>query len=156
MPLQRKDEDDDPPPAIAHTNVALNFVSGSIVPFLIVPGTPPPSILDAPLVPVSPIRKLVLLSKRVLRRIMAAKESLFKFGTFVPRNDREAESSPEAARWKAGRSLEWVRLGKEGTFDGNWTWEKVQEAFPGYRRTDIGFLFYVYDFKFSVDEGILD
>jgi hypothetical protein len=38
-----------------------------------------------------PIRKLVLLSKRILRKIMVAKESLFKFGTFVPKNDREAE-----------------------------------------------------------------
>jgi hypothetical protein len=68
---------------------------------------------DAPLRPVvdsqshsTPIRKLTLISKRVLRRIMATKESLFKFGIFVPRNDREAESSPEASRWKAGRDLE--------------------------------------------------
>jgi hypothetical protein len=49
------------------------------------------------------VRKLVLLSKRVLRRVLAAKESLFKFGTFVPKNDRQADSSPEASRWKAGR-----------------------------------------------------
>jgi hypothetical protein len=79
---------------------------------------------------------------------------LFKFGTFVPKNDREAEVSPEAARWKAGRSLEWVRLGKEGTFDGNWTWEKVNEVFPNYKKKDIGDLFYVYDFKFSGEHRV--
>ncbi len=80
---------------------------------------------------------------------MAAKESLFKFGTFVPKNDREAELSPEAVRWKAGRTLEWVRLCKEGTFDGDWTWEKVCQSYPEYKKSDVGFLFYVYDFKFS-------
>ncbi len=85
---------------------------------------------------------------------MAAKESLFKFGILVPKNDREAESSPEAARWKAGRSLEWVRLCKEGTFDGNWTWSKVNEAYPVYKRSDIGYLFYVYDFKFSGEHRV--
>ena len=153
LPSQRKDEDDDPPPSVAHAS-RINLVSETSASVLIAPETPPHCIFGASLEPLSPIRKIVLLSKRVLRRIMAAKESLFKFGTFVPRNDREAGSSPEAARWKAGRSLEWVRLGKEGTFDGNWTWEKVQEAFPEYRRTDIGFLFYVYDFKFSGEHRV--
>jgi hypothetical protein len=102
----------------------------------------------------SPIRKLVLVSNRVLRRIMAAKESLVKFGTFVPRNDREANLSPEAARWKAARDLEWFRLHKEGTFDGDWTWDKVCEAYPNYKRSDVGFLFYVYDFKFSGEHRV--
>ena len=102
----------------------------------------------------SPIRKLVFLSKRVLRRFMAAKESLFKFGTFVPKNDREAESSPEATRWKAGCDLEWVRLGKEGTLDGAWTWDKIREAYSEYKRSDVGFLFYVYDFKFSGEHRV--
>jgi hypothetical protein len=72
-------------------------------------------------VPLTFARKLGLLSSRVLRRILAAKESIFKYGTFVPKNDREAESSPEASRWKAGRDLEWLRLEQHGTFDGNWT-----------------------------------
>jgi hypothetical protein len=85
---------------------------------------------------------------------MAAKESLFKFGTFVPKNDREAESSPEAARWRAGRTLEWVRLGKEGTFDSGWTWAMVQETYPEYKKSDIGYLFYVYDFKFSGEHRV--
>jgi hypothetical protein len=85
---------------------------------------------------------------------MVAKESLFKFGTFVPKNDREAESSPEAARWKAGRNLEWVRLRKEGTFDHDWTWDKVHQLYPDYKRSDVGFLFYVYDFKFSGEHRV--
>ncbi len=55
----------------------------------------------SPLVP-----KMGLISKRILRRVMAAKESLVKFGTFVPRNDRQADASPEASRWKTGRDLE--------------------------------------------------
>ena len=48
----------------------------------------------------------VVLTVRQIRRIMAAKESLFKFGIFVPRSDREAQASPEAPRWRAGRDLE--------------------------------------------------
>jgi hypothetical protein len=99
-------------------------------------------------------RKIGLISKRILRRIMAAKESLVKFGTFVPRNDRQADESPEASRWKAGRDLEWFRLGKEGTFDGDWTWAKVQASYPDYKRSDVGFLFYVYDFKFSGEHRV--
>jgi hypothetical protein len=85
---------------------------------------------------------------------MAAKESLVKFGTFVPRNDRQADESPEASRWKAGRDLEWFRLGKEETFDGDWTWEKVQSSYPDYKKSDVGFLFYVYDFKFSGEHRV--
>jgi hypothetical protein len=85
---------------------------------------------------------------------MAAKESLVKFGTFVPRNDREADLSPEAARWKAGRDLEWFRLNKEGTFDGEWTWDKVCLSYPDYKKSDVGFLFYVYDFKFSGEHRV--
>jgi hypothetical protein len=96
----------------------------------------------------------VLLSQRILRRVLSAKESIFKFGTFVPKNDRQANSSPEAPRWKAGRDLEWLRLGLQGTFDGEWTWDKVHSAFPAYRRSDIGFLFYVYDFKFTGEHRV--
>ncbi len=99
-------------------------------------------------------RKVDLISKRVMRLIMAAKESLVKFGIFVPRNDRQADLSPEAARWKAGRDLEWFRLNVEGTFDGDWTWEKVHQAYPEYQRSEIGFLFYVYDFKFSGEHRV--
>jgi hypothetical protein len=100
------------------------------------------------------LRRVVLLSRRTLRRVLAAKESLFKFGTFVPKNDREADSSPEAVRWDAGRTLEWVRLGQQRTFDGDWTWAKVRELFPDYKKADVGFLFYVYDFKFSGEHRV--
>jgi hypothetical protein len=161
LPSYRDGDDDSrPPPSVAHTNVAPDARTGLVIPFSIVPDSSSQS--DDP-VPDNnssssrcciPVRKMILLSKRVLRRVMAAKESLFKFGTFVPKNDREAESSPEAARWRAGRTLEWVRLGQEGTFDGNWTWSKVQEAYPNYKKSDIGYLFYVYDFKFSGEHRV--
>jgi hypothetical protein len=107
-----------------------------------------------PSLPGGMVGKLVMISKKVLRLVLAAKESLCKFGVFVPKNDREADSSPEASRWKAGRDLEWHRLGLTGTFDGDWTWDKVCSAFPNYRRSDIGFLFYVYDFKFSGEHRV--
>ncbi len=97
---------------------------------------------------------MVFLSQRVLRRILAAKESLFKFGTFVPSNDREADASPEAHRWQAGRALEWLRLTEQGTFDGTWTLDRMNKEFPTYRKKDIGFLFYVYDFKFSGEHRV--
>ncbi len=100
------------------------------------------------------IKPLVFLSQRVLRRILAAKESLFKFGTFVPSNDREADASPEAHRWQAGRALEWFRLTKQGTFDATWTVDRMNKEFPTYRKKDIGFLFYVYDFKFSGEHRV--
>jgi hypothetical protein len=168
--LPREDEEDDPPPPppfITHTYVIPYSQGGVLVAFSTVPESPSASettsntegvsdvsgtVQSDPYFKVSicrePIRKLVLLSKRVLRLIMAAKESLVKFGTFVPRNDREAGLSPEASRWKAGRDLEWLRLHKEGTFDGEWTWDKVCKAYPDYKKSDVGFLFYVYDFKY--------
>jgi hypothetical protein len=40
----------------------------------------------------------IVLTVRQIRRVMAAKESLFKFGTFVPRSERKADASPEAPR----------------------------------------------------------
>ncbi len=112
LPLPRDDDSDDPPPSFAHTNVIPDATSGVLVAHVTVQETPSPSDRTSDSTEsgspdrelsslIRPIRKLVFLSKRVLRRIMAAKESLFKFGTFVPKNDREAESSPEASRWKA-------------------------------------------------------
>jgi hypothetical protein len=52
----------------------------------------------------------VFLSVKTLRRILNAKESIFKFGVFVPRGDKEADASPEHVRWSSGRTLEWMRL----------------------------------------------
>jgi hypothetical protein len=175
LPALREDDDgdgDSPPPSVAHTNVGPEAQIGRLVAFATVSETPEASSgaetnsdgIDAEVnrssnvnstTLFSPLtRKLGLISKRVLRRIMAAKESLVKFETFVPRNDRQADLSPEASRWKAGRDLEWFRLHKEGTFDGDWTWEKVKENYPAYKRSDVGFLFYVYDFKFSGEHRV--
>ena len=95
-----------------------------------------------------------ILTIRQLRRVMAAKESLFKFGTFIPRSEREADSSPEAPRWRAGRDLEWLRLRGQGTFERDWTWKRIQKEFVTYKKADIGFLFYVYDYKFSGEHRI--
>ena len=58
-----------------------------------------------------------ILASKTLIRILKAQESLFKYGTFVPRNDREAELSPEAPRWRSGRTLEWLRLRQAKTFE---------------------------------------
>jgi hypothetical protein len=96
----------------------------------------------------------VVLTIRQLRRIMAAKESLFKYGIFVPRSEREAEASPEAPRWKAGKDLEWLRLREQGTFERDWTWAMVQAEFANYKKSDIGFLFYVYGYKFSGEHRV--
>jgi hypothetical protein len=96
----------------------------------------------------------VVLTVRQLRRVMAAKESLFKFGTFVPKSEREADASPEAPRWRAGRDLEWFRLREQGTFERDWTWARIQLEHSTYRKSDIGFLFYVYDYKFSGEHRV--
>jgi hypothetical protein len=96
----------------------------------------------------------VILTVRQLRRVMAAKESLFKFGTFVPKSEREADSSPEAPRWRAGKDLEWMRLREQGTFERDWSWARIQVEHPTYKKSDIGFLFYVYDYKFSGEHRV--
>jgi hypothetical protein len=96
----------------------------------------------------------VVLTVRQLRRIMAAKESIFKYGIFVPRSEREAELSPEAPRWRAGKDLEWLRLREQGTFERDWTWARIQREHPAYQKSGIGFLFYVYDYKFSGEHRV--
>jgi hypothetical protein len=94
------------------------------------------------------------LATRTIRRILKMQESLFKYGTYVPRNDKEAEASPEAVRWKSGRQLEWIRLKTARTFETDWTWEKIQRKFPEYKKSDIGTMFYVYDYKFSGEHRV--
>ncbi len=74
---------------------------------------------------------------------------MFKYGTYIPRNDKEAEASPEAMRWKSGRRLEWIRLKSAKTFESDWTWERIQQQFPNYKREEIGNMFYIYDYKYS-------
>ena len=92
--------------------------------------------------------KQVYLTSKVLRQILVAKETLFKFGTFVPRNETEALRSPESHRWVAGRDLEWLRMGQRGTFERDWTLDRMLWEFPAYKKSDMGFiLFYVFDYK---------
>jgi hypothetical protein len=105
-------------------------------------------------VPASGFIRRCLMSFRQIRRVLSAKESLFKFGTFVPKNDREAISSPEAPRWKAGRDLEWLRLNEQDTFETDWTVQRMRNEFPSYPKSDIGHLFYVYDYKHSGEHRV--
>jgi hypothetical protein len=86
-----------------------------------------------------------LLATRTIRRIFKMQESLFKYGTYVPRNDKEAAASPEADRWHSGRQLEWIRLKTAKTFESHWTWAQIQVKYPDYKKEDIGTMFYVYD-----------
>jgi hypothetical protein len=93
--------------------------------------------------------KVKMLSTRVLRKILKAQETLFKYGTLIPLSDREADLSPEAIRWKSGRQLEWLRLLAAKTFETHWTWERIRKEYPEYQRSEIGHMFYVYDYKYS-------
>jgi hypothetical protein len=95
-----------------------------------------------------------MLSTRVLRKILKAQETLFKYGTLIPRSDQEANSSPEAIRWKSGRQLEWLRLLAAKTFETDWTWERIRKEYPEYQRSEIGHMFYVYDYKYSGEHRV--
>jgi hypothetical protein len=72
----------------------------------------------------------------------------------VPRNYREADSSPEAKRWASGRQLEWIRLQEQGTFERNWDWIRLRKVYPDYQKTDVGHVFYVYDHKHSGEHRV--
>ncbi len=78
------------------------------------------------------------LSTRVLRKILKAQETLFKYGTMIPRSDRETEMSPEAVRWKSSRQLEWLRLLAAKTFETDWTWERIRREYADYMKSEIG------------------
>jgi hypothetical protein len=95
-----------------------------------------------------------ILSVKTMRRILNFKESLMKYGVFVPKNDNEADASPEHVRWTSGRHLEWIRLQTQGTFARNWDWAKVHKHFPAYRKCDVGHVFFVYDFKYSGEHRV--
>ena len=73
---------------------------------------------------------------------------------YVPQNDRDADRTPERLRWRARRELEWLRLADKATFDGAWTRERMAIEFPSYSKADIGFLFFVYDYKFSGEHRV--
>jgi hypothetical protein len=73
---------------------------------------------------------------------------------YLPRNDRDADASPERLRWNSGRQLEWLRLKKVGAFEYDWTKEKLSREYPHYLFADIGHLFYIYDYKFSGEHRV--
>ena len=98
--------------------------------------------------------KVRVLSAKIIVRILKAQESMFKYGTFIPKSDREAEQSPEAPRWRSGRTLEWLRLRQADTFESDWTWERIRREHPEYRKEDIGHMFYVYDYKYSGEHRV--
>jgi hypothetical protein len=95
-----------------------------------------------------------ILSDRIIKRILRAQETIFKYGTMIPRNDAEASRSPEAVRWLSGKQLEWLRLKQAATFEHDWTWDKVRKSYPAYKKTDIGHLFFIYDYKFSGEHRV--
>jgi hypothetical protein len=94
------------------------------------------------------------LNSKTVRRILAARESIFKYGVYLPRNDRDADASPEKMRWRSGRQLEWIRLKAVGAFEYDWTRERLAREFPHYPLSDIGFLFYIYDYKFTGEHRV--
>jgi hypothetical protein len=87
------------------------------------------------------------ISKSDIKLMLSARPSIFKFGVQVPRNDGEADRSPERIQWKAGRTLEWLRLKKVGAFDGSWTKERIRKELPHFQIVDIGHCFFIYNYK---------
>jgi hypothetical protein len=103
---------------------------------------------------VSSISRKIFLGTKSIRRILNFKESIFKYGVLIPKNDHEADTAPEAKRWASGKELEWLRLRDQGTFERDWDWEKVQDKFPTYQKKDVGHVFFVYDFKHSGEHRV--
>jgi hypothetical protein len=101
-----------------------------------------------------PCPKPTHLGTKVVRRILAARESIFKYGIYLPRNDTDADRSPERARWYSGRQLEWLRLKDVRAFEYDWTKERLSREHPHYLHADIGHLFYIYDYKFSGEHRV--
>jgi hypothetical protein len=89
------------------------------------------------------VSKVKALPTKILRRILKTQETLFKYGTQIPRSDKEAEASPEAIRWRSWRQ-----------FETNWTWERIREEYPEYTKSEIGHMFYVYDYKYSGEHRV--
>jgi hypothetical protein len=85
---------------------------------------------------------------------LAAKETIFKYGIFLPRNDRDADASPESVRWHSGRQLEWLRLKDVEAFEYDWAAARLAREYPDHLRQDIGHLFYIYDYKFSGENRV--
>ena len=94
------------------------------------------------------------LNTKQIRRILTARESIFKYGIYLPKNDRVADASPERARWYSGRQLEWLRLKGVRAFEYDWTMSRLLREFPDYKVKDIGHCFYIYDYKFSGEHRV--
>jgi hypothetical protein len=94
------------------------------------------------------------LNSKVVRRILAARESIFKYGIYLPRNDFDADMSPERTRWHSGRQLEWLCLKQVGAFEYDWTRARMTLEHPDYAATDIGYIFFIYDYKFSGEHRV--
>ena len=95
-----------------------------------------------------------VLTSRVICRVLRAQETMFKYGTMIPRNDAEASRSPEAIRWLSGKQLEWLRLQQAKTFETKWNWSLIQKHYPGYAKCDIGHMFFIYDYKYSGEHRV--
>ena len=50
--------------------------------------------------------------------------------------------------------VRWLRLKRVGAFDGSWTKERLARELPGYRFQDIGYVFFVYDYKYSGEHRV--
>jgi hypothetical protein len=94
------------------------------------------------------------LNTKTVRRILGARETIVKYGIYLPRNDRDADASPEKVRWRSGRQLEWLRLKAVGAFEYDWTKDRLTREFPTYPLSDIGQLFYIYDYKFTGEHRV--
>jgi hypothetical protein len=94
------------------------------------------------------------LNTKQIRRILTTRESIFKYGIYLPKNDRDADASPERARWYSGRQLEWLRLKDVRAFEYDWTLSRLLREFPDYKVKDIGHCFYIYDYKFSGEHRV--
>jgi hypothetical protein len=95
-----------------------------------------------------------LLTSKIICRILRAQETMFKYGTMIPRNDSEASRSPEAVRWLSGKQLEWLRLKQANTFETQWTWVLIRQHYPTYAKSDIGHMFFIYDYKYSGEHRV--
>jgi hypothetical protein len=45
-------------------------------------------------------------------------------------------------------------MGQRETFGRDWTWNRIQREFPEYLKSDIGHLFYVFDYKYSGEHRV--
>ncbi len=94
------------------------------------------------------------INSKVMRRILATRESIFKYGVYLPKSDYDANNSPERDRWRSGRKLEWLRLKNIGAFEYDWTISRMNAEYPDYAISDIDRLFYIYDYKFTGEHRV--